>query len=102
MLLPGALDCRKLGLVPCDLLPGDQLGWTPTESALAGGVTLGPTVAPGDPGLGTTPAVLASARADSGFGTTGLGATLMLAIPSRAKVGPYTSTLTLTAVTSLP
>jgi len=46
--------------------------------------------------------VLAQAPAGGGFGTSVLGANLTLAIPATATAGPYTSTLTLTAVTALP
>ena len=83
---------------------GNQLGWMPTDTALAPGVTLGPTVAPVTPGLGTTPAVLASAAhgvaGGGGFGTSTLGANLTLDIPASAPAGPYSSGLTVSAVTS--
>jgi len=83
-------------------ISGDQLGWTPTSSTspLTPGVTLGPAVTPARSGLGTAPAVLASARSGlgNGAGTTTLGATLTLAIPWEAPAGPYTSSLTVTAV----
>ena len=81
---------------------GDQLGWTPTDTALATGATLGGTIAPAGPGLGTTAATLASAPAGSGTGTSTLGADLTLAIPATATPGPYTSGLTISAVTSAP
>jgi hypothetical protein len=83
-------------------IPGNQLGWTPTDSSLAAGATISGPVAPGSPGLGSTPAVLAEALAGGGFGTSVLGANLTLAIPATAAAGPYASTLTLTAVTALP
>ena len=57
---------------------------------------------PAAPGMGTTAAVLASARAGSDPGTSALGANLTLAIPATAAASNYTSSLTLTAVTSLP
>jgi len=79
---------------------GDQLGWAPTDTALATGATLGGTVAPASPGLGTTAGTLASAPAGSGGGTSTLGANLTLAIPATATPGPYTSGLTISAVTS--
>jgi hypothetical protein len=83
---------------------GNQLGWTPTDTLLAPAVVLGPTVAPvpGGPGLGTTAAVLASAPhgLGNGYGTSTLGANLNLAIPATAPAGPYTSGLTISAVTS--
>jgi len=80
---------------------GNQLGWTPTDTALAQGATLGSPVTAGSPGLGSA-APLASAPhgLGNGFGTTTLGANLSLAIPATAPAGPYTSGLTITAVTS--
>jgi hypothetical protein len=82
---------------------GNQLGWTPTDTALAPGVTLGSAVAAGAPGLGTA-APLASVHAalGNGYGTTSLGANLALVIPPTAPAGPYTSGLTISAVTSNP
>jgi hypothetical protein len=81
---------------------GNQLGWTPTLGTVAAGVTAGPTVAPAGPGLGTTAAVLASVPHGSpnGFGVSNLGATLNLAIPTTAPAGPYSSSLSITAVES--
>jgi len=83
---------------------GDQLGWTPTDTTLAPGVTLGSPVTAANPGLGTTAATLASVHAGlgNGFGTSTLGANLTLAIPATAPAGPYTSGLTISAVTSNP
>jgi hypothetical protein len=85
---------------------GNQLGWQPTSSTapLTQGVTLGPAVTAASPGLGGTAAVLASAPAGlgNGYGTTTLGADLTLAIPPTAPPGPYTSGLTITAVSSNP
>jgi len=87
-------------------ISGNQLGWVPTSSTspLTQGVTLGGTVAPGSPGLGTAAAVLASVHAGigNGFGTTTLGANLTLAIPSTAPAGPYTSGLNITSVSTNP
>src|SRR5215472_9204787 len=41
-------------------ISGNQLGWTPTAvGSLVDGATLGPTVAPESPGLGSTPGRLA-------------------------------------------
>jgi hypothetical protein len=82
---------------------GNQLGWTPTDTALAPAVTLGSPVAPGAPGLGTA-ATLASVHAGvgNGFGPSALGANLALLIPGTAPAGPYTSGLTISAVTSNP
>ena len=81
-------------------ISGDQLGWVPTDTALGTGVTLGPTVNPAAPGLGTTAGVLAQAHAPSGNGTSVLGANLTLAIPASAAAGPYAGTMTITAVTA--
>jgi len=87
-------------------ISGNQLGWTPTSSTspLTRGVALGGTVAPGSPGLGSTPAVLAAVTAGlgNGFGTTTVGADLTLAIPAPQEAGPYTSGLSLTSVSTTP
>jgi hypothetical protein len=84
-------------------ISGNQLGWAPTGGAsLAAGVTLGGIVTPAAPGLGTTAAVLASAPAGSGYGTSELGADLTLAIPPAATEGDYSGALTVSAVTALP
>jgi hypothetical protein len=82
---------------------GSQLGWTPTDTALAPAVTLGSPVNPVTPGLGTA-ATLASVHAGlgNGYGTSKLGANLALVIPPTAPAGPYTSGLTISAVTSNP
>jgi phosphate ABC transporter phosphate-binding protein len=82
---------------------GNQLGWTPTGSSLAPGVTLGGTITPASPGLGSAPAFLASAHAGSGYGSSTFGANLTLAIPPapESAAGNYSSSLTVTAVTSL-
>jgi hypothetical protein len=82
-------------------ISGNQLGWMPTDTSLGTGVVLGPTVAPGSPGLGTTAAILASATAPQGFGTSVLGANMTLAIPATAAAGPYAGVLTVTAGTAL-
>jgi Bacterial Ig-like domain (group 3) len=80
---------------------GNQLGWQPTDTVLAPGVTLAPAVTAAAPGLGTA-ALLASAPhgLGNGFGTSTLGANLTLVIPPSAPAGPYTSGLTVSAVTS--
>ena len=98
-------DFTGSGTAAGSTISGNQLGWVPTDTALATGAALGGTVTPAAPGLGTTAAVLALAHAatpGSGFGTSTLGANLTLAIPPAAKAGPYAATLTVTAVTSLP
>jgi ABC-type phosphate transport system substrate-binding protein len=87
-------------------ISGNQLGWVPTGSSLVAGVTLGGTVAPAAPGLGTIAAVLASAPpgVGSGFGTSTLGANLTLAIPPApgSTAGGYTGALNISAVESMP
>ena len=86
-------------------MSGNQLGWTPTNSGtLPQGVTLGSAVAPASPGLGTTPAVLASVHAGlgNGYGTSTLGANLDLLFPVPQAAGPYTGGLTITAVGANP
>jgi hypothetical protein len=90
-------DFTNVASIPAGDIPASQLGWTPTSTSLASGATLGGAVTPAAPGLGTTPAVLASAPSGAGFGISTLGANLTLAIPPTAPSGPYTSTLTLTA-----
>jgi hypothetical protein len=83
-------------------ISGNQLGWAPTDTALAPGVALGPAVTAAAPGLGSAAAVLASAPhgLGSGYGTSALGANLTLLIPPTAPAGPYTSGLTISAVES--
>jgi hypothetical protein len=89
-------------------ISGNQLGWVPGQptgaAALPQGVTLGATVAPGAPGLGSTAAVLASVHAatGNGYGTATLNAALTLNIPATALAGPYTSGLTISAVNTNP
>lgn len=86
-------------------IPAGQLGWTPTSTGpLPQGVTLGPPASPVNPGLGAAPDLLASVRAGTGNGTgaTVLGANLTLLIPAAQPAGPYTGTLTITAVNSQP
>ena len=101
-----AADFTGSGTAAGFTISGNQLGWTPTASSLAPGVTLGGTVAPASPGLGSTPGLLALAHAGSGngYGTSTLGANLTLAIPPvpESAAGSYASSLTVTAVTSLP
>jgi hypothetical protein len=82
-------------------ISGNQLGWVPTDTSLGTGVVLGGTVAPAAPGLGTTAAVLASATAPNGSGTSVLGANLTLDIPTGQEADTYAGTMTITAVTSL-
>ena len=88
---------------PDTIISGNELGWMPdTTASLASGVMPGGAVQAAAPGLGSAPATLASASAGAGFGTSTLGAHLSLVIPPTAVPGPYTSVLTLTAVTSAP
>jgi hypothetical protein len=85
-------------------MPGNQLGWTPAASPLAAGAVLGPVVAPGSPGLGSTAAVLADAPAGNGngFGTTSLDPALLLAIPPTVPAGPYAGSVTISAIVGFP
>jgi hypothetical protein len=87
-------------------ISGNQLGWTPTSSTspLTQGVTLGSPVSPASPGLGTTPAVLASVHSGlgNGYGTTTLGANLNLLFPVPQAAGPYTGGLSITSVSTNP
>ena len=95
-------DFTGTGTAAGSTISGDQLGWTPTDSSIATGAMLGDPVTPGSPGLGGTAGTLASAHAGNGVGTSVLGADLTLAIPAGTQAGDYTSSLTVTAVTSLP
>jgi len=108
-------DFTDSGAAAGDTISGNQLGWTPyivsrnqlgwTPSLLSwwrGGVAPGPPVAPADPGLGTTAAILASAEEGSGFGTYVLSASVVLDIPPTAAGGPYGGSLTITAVEAGP
>jgi len=97
-----AADFAGSGTAAGSVISGNQLGWTPAGTPLGTGVILGGTVTPAGPGLGSTAAVLASAQAGAGFGTSTLGAGLTLVIPATAPAGDYASSLTVTAVTSLP
>jgi hypothetical protein len=97
-----ARDFTGSGSAAGGTISGNQLGWVPTGTSLATGATLGQTVVPGRPGLGDKAAVLASATAGGGGGTSLLGADLTLAIPPTAAPGPYGSTMTVTAITSMP
>jgi len=93
---------NQLGWTPY-LVSGNQLGWTPYLVVFRrGGVTPGPPVAPADPGLGTTAAILASADEGGGFGTYVLSASVVLDIPPTAAGGPYGGSLTITAVEAGP
>jgi hypothetical protein len=84
-------------------ISGNQLGWAPVfVGSPEDGATLGGTVAPASPGLGTTAATLALAPPGCGFGTNVMSANLTLAIPSTSAAGSYSSTMTITAVTTGP
>jgi hypothetical protein len=95
-------DFTGSGTAAGSSISGNQLGWTPTGNPVAPGVTLGGTVPPGGPGLGTFPGFLAFAHAGSGYGTSVLSANLTLDIPVQAATGPYAGALTISAVTALP
>jgi hypothetical protein len=82
-------------------VPGTRLGWIP-GGTVTGGAILGPPVAPGNPGLGSAGAVLATAAPGSGVGVDTLTAILLLRVPASARAGPFAGTLTLTFVESGP
>jgi hypothetical protein len=90
-----AADFTGSGTAAGSTISGNQLGWTPTGT-VSDGTLGGPVAVP--PGIGSTAAVLASAAVGHGFGTSNLGANLNLIIPPNAAAGPYTSTLTVTAI----
>jgi hypothetical protein len=80
-------------------ISGNQLGWAPAVvGSLHDGAVLGGAVAPGHPGLGTTPATLAAAAPGNGFGTNKLSAILTLVIPAQASGRRDLGVLTLTYV----
>jgi hypothetical protein len=81
-------------------IPADQLGWVPAGT-LASGAVLGAPVQPGSPGLASA-AVLASAAAGQGTGTSRLSADLTLEVPLTIHEGPYTGTMTITFITTGP
>jgi hypothetical protein len=96
-------DFTGSGTAAGSTVSGNQLGWVPiVVGSLEDGATLGGTVAPASPGLGSTAATLASAAANCGFGTNVMSANLTLAIPSLATAGPYGSIMTITAVVTGP
>jgi sortase (surface protein transpeptidase) len=94
-------DFTGSGTAAGTVISGNQLGWTPFGT-VTGGATLGRRVDPASPGLGSIPAVLASAAAGSGFGTDTVSAKLLLDVPATAPVGIYTVILTITCVESAP
>jgi hypothetical protein len=84
-------------------ISGNQLGWAPVAvDTLADGATLGPSVAPVSPGLGSVPGTLAYAGAGCGFGTNVLSAGLTLDIPAATVAGPYSGNLTITYIETQP
>src|SRR5262249_51054511 len=97
-----AADFTGSGTAAGASISGNQLGWMPTFTSLGTGVAPRGPGAPAPPGLGTRPAVLASANSGSGFGTSTLGADLTLAIPAETAAGGYTSGLSITAVSTNP
>jgi hypothetical protein len=90
------------GIAAGATIAANQLGWAPSVMPAGQGVNPGPVVAPAAPGLGTKAAVLGIAEEGRGFGTYVLTALLSLAIPPATPGGPYTSSLTITAVESAP
>ncbi|HEX4655973.1 MAG TPA: class F sortase [Streptosporangiaceae bacterium] len=94
-------DFTGSGTAAGSVISGNQLGWTPSGT-VTGGATLGRQVDPASPGLGSIPAVLASAAAGSGSGTDTLSAKLLLDVPATAPVGTYNVILTITCVESAP
>jgi phosphate transport system substrate-binding protein len=81
---------------------GSYLGWTPTVTVQnpAADVVAGAAVNPGiNPGLAGG-SELATGAATKGLGTSVLGATLDLVMPSSTAAGAYSATLTITAVAS--
>ncbi|HTU74918.1 MAG TPA: Ig-like domain-containing protein [Trebonia sp.] len=96
-------DFTETTTTPTGDIPGDDLGWAPTDSALADSAALGsPVTAGSTPGLGDTAETLASAAGGDGFGTSTLGANLTLNIPGSAPAAAYNAALTVTAATSAP
>ena len=101
-----ATDWTGSGAAAGATISGNQLGWMPTSTGtLPQGVILGSPVTPASPGLGSTPAELASAPpgAGNGYGTSEFGADLTLVIPQTptpAAAGSYTTALTISAVES--
>lgn len=95
-------DFTESATTPAGDISGNQLGWAPTDTALGTGVLLGPVVPPGNPGLGSTPAILAQAHAPNGTGTSTLGANLTLDIPQSSPAATYTAALSITAATANP
>jgi ABC-type phosphate transport system substrate-binding protein len=89
-----ATDFTNPASQPAGDISGNQLGWAPNDTSLAPGAVLGNSTGGG---LGSFAAVLAFAKAGTGFGTSTFGANLTLAIPPTAPSGNYSSTLTLTA-----
>jgi len=79
--------------------PGSQLGWHPTGGTVAQNVVIAGPVTAAAPGLGSA-TVLASVvhGLQNGFGPSNLGAGLTLIIPPNEPAGPYSNSLTITAV----
>ena len=83
-------------------IAGDQLGWGARRDRPRRRRDPRLRGHPAGPGLDTTPGVLASAPAGQGFGTSALGAELTLDIPAATPAGPYSSSLSITAITAVP
>ncbi|MGI5239213.1 substrate-binding domain-containing protein [Dactylosporangium sp. CA-139066] len=79
---------------------GGYLGWAPTVATQnpAHDVTAGPALPSGTPPGLAAGSVLATAPAAAGLGTSTLGATIDLKIPSSTQPGLYSATLTITAI----
>jgi hypothetical protein len=83
----------------------DQQGASPCITI---GVNFGPTAtttlmsASPSPATAGQPVTLAYADAGSGYGTSTLGADLTLAVPAATAAGPYSGSLTVTAITAYP
>src|SRR5699024_3555519 len=80
------------------VLPAGSVGWTPSLSDVAQGISAGPAVATrlsGGPGLAET-AVLARALGAAPPGRTGLGADLVLETGYDTAPGRYAGSLTIT------
>jgi len=91
-------DLTSRGRAARRTIPGTDLGWVPSGTG-TDAATLGPTVRPGSPGLGSAGALLAEAKG-SGIGTQTLGAELTLIIPGSGTAAPYSGLLTITYLES--
>lgn len=85
-----------------ETLRGGSLGWTPVvnQQAEGAGVVAGPSVPSGFSGGDGLSAVsvLASAEPGTGFGSSELGAGLVIEAPTTLRPGTYTATITFTVI----